>query len=422
MAILTGKFRSALRLYRPTLVAAMILMLVAGFGLAARAATLDASISVSPLSVARSQHTATLLPDGRVLVVGGNSFVSGAEIYDPATNEWQNAGNMSVIRNGHSATLLPNGQVFVVGSSVSTFFSQTTIPAELYDPATNRWTRTSTPDFPRSGQTATLLADGSVLVAGGNASVTAAERYTPATATWSDAGNMRTVHQQAIATLLPDGRVFVLGGQSTQAQAEIYNPNQNTWQVSTKFTTPVIGGQTATLLPDGRVLVAGGFSTSNLYYPPPFAQLPAATEFYSPTGNIWTQGPSMNIGRGGHTSTLLPDGRVMVVGGYVGNGRISGSVEIYDPAQNQWYLARDLATPRWDHTATLLADGTVLIVGGVGAGGQLTSVERYDPRDAVLDIRHYLPWVGTNRQTPTPYPIFTFTPTSTPALRTSKPN
>jgi hypothetical protein len=98
----------------------------------------------------------------------------------------------------------------------------------------------------------------------------------------------------------------------------------------------------------------------------------------------------MTIPRWAHTATLLPDGRVIVIGGYSWYGRVQSSVEIFDPATNRWYPARPLSSPRANHTATLLADGTILVVGGDGLPGPTATAERYDPSDALLDFQHYL--------------------------------
>jgi hypothetical protein len=403
MATIAGKFRHMPWLHRFIVGAVVVLLVGLSFGVYGE--VYGASVPVPSMSVARSQHTATLLPDGRVLVVGGNPAVTTTEIYDPATNEWQAVDNMSIARIGHSATLLSNGQVLVVGSEAPLFPPPTSIPTELYDPAIDRWTRVNEPKLLRNGQTATLLADGTVLVAGGSGPLTTAEQYTPATGVWSDAGNMRMVRRQATATRLPDGRVLVVGGQFVRAMAEIYDPVRRSWQGAG---TPSYAwsGHTATLLVDGRVLVAGGFGSSGTAYPSPSSLLPVQTELYSPTINTWTLGPTLNVMRQGHTSTLLPDGRVLVVGGYTGFRRFSATVEVYDPARNQWFFAQSLTTARANHTATLLADGTVLIAGGEGADGLLTSAERYDPRVGVLDVRHYLPWTNIGRENPPVFPTF----------------
>lgn len=123
----------------------------------------------------------------------------------------------------------------------------------------------------------------------------------------------------------------------------------------------------------------------------------------------------MLVPRWAHTATLLPDGRVIMIGGYGLYSQAQSSVEIFDPASNRWYPARPLASARANHTTTLLADGTLLVVGGNGVGGSLDTAERYDPRDAALGNQRYVPWfiyhVPPQFQ-PTAVPAF---PTPTPS-------
>ena len=176
--------------------------------------------SAADLITARKYHTATLLLNGRVLVVGGKGLtgtLASAELYDPATNKWSSAGNLSAARLFHSATLLPNGLVLVVGGE---FIPGTLASAELYDPATNSWSSAGTMIDSRSSHSATLLSNGRVLVAGGiheygnsgsSYTLAGAELYDPATNSWSAADSLVTARYGQSATLLPDGRVLVAG-------------------------------------------------------------------------------------------------------------------------------------------------------------------------------------------------------------------
>jgi N-acetylneuraminic acid mutarotase len=120
------------------------------------------------MTTARRDHTATLLPNGKVLVAGGlsgNQFLSSAELYDSATGTWSPTGSMRSPRRFHTATLLPNGKVLVAGGTDSNGIS--TNSAELYDPATQTWTPTGPPATGRFRHTATLLSNGKVLITGG---------------------------------------------------------------------------------------------------------------------------------------------------------------------------------------------------------------------------------------------------------------
>jgi hypothetical protein len=173
---------------------------------------------------------------------------------------------------------------------------------------------------------------------------------------------------------------------------------------------------TATLLRDGRVLVVGGFPNAIGPYPAPGSPvLFPSTEVYSSTTNTWATGSSMFTPRWSHTATLLPDGRVVIIGGYSSYGRLESSVEIFDPARNRWYAARPLSRPRANHTATLLADGTILVVGGNGLAGPTDTAERYDPSNALLGVQYYLSLVMRNAQPPFLQPTAApFFPTPTP--------
>lgn len=165
------------------LVALSVAIVSVALSFAARAQSLDEQIVVPKMSITRSGHTATLLPDGRVLVAGGNFSSTASEIYDPALNQWTAAGNLSTLRSGHTATLLPNGQVIMIGGS--SWYGQVQSSVEIFDPTSNRWYPARPLSSPRANHTATLLADGTILVVGGDGKAGAtdtAERYDPSDA------------------------------------------------------------------------------------------------------------------------------------------------------------------------------------------------------------------------------------------------
>ena len=197
------------------------------------AVQISATVEVAPswsitssLNTARNAHTATLLQNGKVLVAGGSSgnraFVNSAELYDPDTGEWSYTGNLNTARAAHTATLLPNGKVLVAGGYNYNGGSPTPLNgAEFYDPATGTWTKTGNLSA-RLEHTATLLANGNVLVVGGWCGIGCArddaELYDPATGKWTATRPLNSPDQYFpgrvahFATLLPDGRVLVLGG------------------------------------------------------------------------------------------------------------------------------------------------------------------------------------------------------------------
>jgi hypothetical protein len=191
-----------------------------------------------PMATGRARHTATLLKDGRVLVVGGATAPDGtstasAEIYDPVANSWTTVASSSAPHAGHTATLLPSGQVLVIGG-VSRI-GAALVTAERYDPATNIWTTIAPLPDPRVEHTATLMPDGSLLIVGGKADIVSyptsqstypllatAIRYNPATDSWSAAGTMSTPRAGHTSLLLPDRRVIAVGGDDNSDSAEIY--------------------------------------------------------------------------------------------------------------------------------------------------------------------------------------------------------
>ncbi|MDR3100286.1 MAG: putative Ig domain-containing protein, partial [Paraburkholderia sp.] len=221
------------------------------------------------LDSARAFHTATLLPDGKVLVAGGrgtDGILASAELYDPTTATWSTTGNLHTARAGHTATLLPDGRVLVAGgvdANGNHLFS-----AELYDPAAGTWSQTGSLNVARLFHTATLLPDGEVLAAGGGGSngnnLTTAELYDPATGTWSMTGAMTEGRENHTATLLQNGQVLVAGGGPAFTVTgtpglETYDPATGTWtSVHNSSVVVSVVNHTATLLPSGKVLIAGG--------------------------------------------------------------------------------------------------------------------------------------------------------------------
>jgi hypothetical protein len=318
----------------------------------------------APMHAARMSHTATLLIDGRVLVVGGGEDVeASAETYDPQTGSWSVVAPLHHNRFGHTATRLLDGRVLVVGGDVTwddIGYLHIGSPAELFDPATGRWTEVFGPLTPRFWHSATLLADGTVLVAGGYGSgsdrsrgfVGSAEIFDPATSRWTPAGEFKARWGHT-AVRLDDGRVLALGGMdsSLSSSVDIYDPQTRTWAPVASL--PGLRSSQAVRVPNGQVLLAGLDDGS-----PP--------ELYDPVADRWTElPPPLAPAWGGYTLTLLMDGSVLAVGGAVGSAtEESPAVERFDIGFGGWQADGTLVGPRVGHTTTLLGDGSVLVAGG----------------------------------------------------------
>jgi N-acetylneuraminic acid mutarotase len=339
------------------------------------------------MTVARTQQTATLLPDGKVLVAGGGEFrdlgifaVASAELYDPGSGSWTATGNMAEGRESHTATLLPDGKVLVAGGNDRNDLERLS-SAELYDPSSGSWTATGNMATARVYHTATLLRNGKVLVAGGSVTndqqleAASAELYDPTTRSWTATGSMNGSRGGHTATLLPDGKVLVAGGYhigESLASAELYDPASGSWTATGNMAgtraAETQATQTATLLPDGKVLVVGSTTDSGF-----------AAELYDPGSGAWTFTGPMDGIRYLHTATLLPNGMVLVAGGGTGRSSSPLDAELYDPRTGSWAAAVNMITHPSGHTATLLLDGRVLVAGGNTDAPASASAELYDP-------------------------------------------
>lgn len=347
------------------------------------------------LITARTLHTATLLANGKVLVAGGETpsgsgtvLTATCEIYDPATGIWASTGNLITARSRHTATLLANGKVVVIGGSSG---SAATRSVEIYDPTSGSWASAGTLWLGRQGHTVSLLPNGKLLAAGGIFGGTAvAELYDPATATSEISGSfVITARVNHSAITLQNGKVIVAGGDGIGGPfntAEIYDLPTGNWNLTGNMVR-ARNLHATSLLPNGKVLASGDTFSS-----------PNSSELYDPAADLWTLTGNLISGRSEHTSTLLNNGLVLVAGGRDANtGQLPPGSELYTAALGTWGSAGNLNTPRYQHTATLLPNGKVLITGGRNSATVLTGSEIYDVTP-----------------TPTPTPTPTATPTPTP--------
>ena len=316
------------------------------------------------MNAARAAHTATRLSDGKVLILGGfreegtsEIAIASAEIFDPASNTFTPTSDMNEPRNGHTATLLPNGRVLLAGG-----WNQQgrTATAELFDPQTGTFEYTGSLMAPRQGLTATLLHNGQVLIAGGdsarNAPQLTAELYDPATETFIPTGRLKDGRFGHTATLLADGKVLLVGGTSGHdnilASAEIYDPEMGQFS-PTRDAILIRYKHTAVLLNDGNVLILGGADRRD------WSGQYDSAEIYSVKTGTFTRITDMIQERFkiADAAVLLKDGNVLIGGGH-------RQLEIFD-AQSQTFLPDGtLDDDYYFSVLTALTDGQVLITGG----------------------------------------------------------
>lgn len=317
------------------------------------------------LVIPRNSHTATLLQNGKVLIVGGSdinsNFIGPSELYDPATGNFTVTRSLLYPRFSHTATLLQNGKVLITGGtspgSGGTTYAQPA--AELYDPATGSFAYAGSLNIARSLHTATLLQNGQVLIVGGSGDNTA-ELYDPTAGTFTYTGSLSIALSAQSATLLNDGTVLIAGGSINQvstsvAGAEIYNPTTGTFSATGSLNT-AREFHTATLLTSGKVLIATGTNSQT--------GLLGTAELYDPVVKAFTVTGNPAYPRGNAAAAALNSGQVLIAGGSNSNGLEVDAAELYDPTSATFSLAGDLNIQRYSNSGTLLNDGTVLIAGG----------------------------------------------------------
>jgi len=272
------------------------------------------SILTSPNIHNRKEHRSTKLLDGRVLVTGGEYFfynpsknseiTNSVEIYNPEEDSWTELAPMRVGRSSHSAILLADGNVLIIGGTNS---GQKLTSCELYDVSSNTWTDVDSLNYASGwGGSAVLLNNGKVLLVGGVGSGIC-QLYDPSTNEWSNTSGMTYQRPSPLVTKLINGDIFVAGWPqytSNTFHSEIYNVGSSSFSsVSTPSSLTYQAASSIITLLDGRVLMSGQDTNSE-------------TEIFDPNTQSFQSGGSLNTVRTDHTMTLLSDGRVAIVGGY----------------------------------------------------------------------------------------------------------
>jgi large repetitive protein len=365
------------------------------FSFPVRATTPGAFVYTGNLLAAGANETATVLANGDVLITGGSGAISGtAELYVPATGVFSTTGNMTVARvSGYTATLLTSGLVLIVGGATET--TDWIANAELYNPTTGEFSATGSLNYARAGHTATLLSNGEVLIAGGIgpngrvwSSLSSAELYNPATGTFSVTGTMVEGVGYHSATLLNNGTVLLAGGYTdveggvivVQSAAQLYNPLTGTF-TATGSLNVARAGQTATILNNGTVLIAAGFTVSYSGETRITSSL-ASSEIYNPSTGTFSVAASLNSARYGQASALLNNGTVLIAGGYdSASGTYLATAELYSPSANTFALTGAMNVSRSGAAAVRLENGNFLVTGGANATYEegVSTAELYQP-------------------------------------------
>jgi len=319
----------------------------------------------------RAAHSATLLPGGKVLIAAGfrkgpngysQLYSNTAELYDPSTGKFTYTGSLHIARCGQTATLLPGGDVLITGGNNDVPHLAS---AELYNGATGTWTRLPDMLAGREGHRAVLLTNGKVLIVGGsNDPHLYAELYNPATKTFERAGASPLHLSGSSVVQLRDGRVFISGGsqdKQTVQYSMIYDPATNRFTRCADLDI-VKYKAGAALLPDGRVIIIGGSDGRD------WKGKYSSTEIYDPKKNTFVKGPALRYQRFklNNAVVTLRNGTIVVAGG-------NDHIEMLRPGDAAFTQAVTMDQPYYFSTATLLPNGDILLAGGYGDDVQCKS-------------------------------------------------
>ncbi len=345
------------------------------------------------LKTARANHSASLLHDGRILVVGGRgldalSTLTQVELFTPKTKKWSLAASLGQGRSHHTATVLADGRVLVTGGTTHDSSSDgaarfiAVASAELYDPAQNSWATVEPMHEARNGHTATLLSDGRVMIAGGakeqRSHLASVELFDPASGHWSFGPSLLLARWQHEAVRLSDGSVVVVAGRSNQGQtpagsglaiAEAERFVDGHWQVLGPLREP--RQRAATVARGTSVTVIGGISTTTATN---------YVETWAVGASGWALGDAnLTMALSAHTASVVSGVDVVVIGGEPPAAVDTRRIQKWNNALSKWCDAGKLSVSRKQHTATVLPDGSIVVIGGLSAGVPEASVEWWQP-------------------------------------------
>ena len=322
------------------------------------------SLTSGTLSVSRANHTATLMPNGNLLIAGGytqdvsSGPVTNADIFYPKSNSIVQASSMTMARQNHTAIMLPAGpsagNIMVMGGfSTGTY----TASCEIYVSTANKWMNALHPmNTKRAHHTATILQNAKILVVGGineNGELNSVELFNPLDGSWTTKTPLNHYRHDHTATLLSNGNVMVIGGNGSGGEifdAELYNPSADTWSLVVPTNDTYASGRmnhTANLLPNGNILLVGGSTIGG-------TSLYKTTLYYPETASIADapQGFNLPVARSKHTTTILSDGQVLTVGGFDGNSYLATVANSFFAPTPDGY---DLPTTRKPGAVTVTA-------------------------------------------------------------------
>ncbi|MFA6583722.1 MAG: kelch repeat-containing protein [Elusimicrobiaceae bacterium] len=362
----------------------------------------------------RGQHTANLLPNGKIMVSGGTNgsvTLNTAEIMDPrnlGSASWQSASTMKQSRANHTANMLPNGNILLAGGYMQEKTTGTLSGAEIYYPEDNAWVPTTAMWHARQGHTAVMIPKGAwgghILVIGGYSSSTyqnSMEAYDPVNAQWTElSATLTNARAQHTATILHNGNILVCGGLNgtggTLSSCEMITVGTGVTPTFTVSAAPSLShprhSHTATLLRDGRVLIVGGNDgASEIKWrdgnpTSEISVMNAAGNVASwsigtpnPGGEIAT-GQELIIGRQNHTTSLLPNGKILVFGGVTGLRQTIPEEENFNTDFSTWSYHKnsDTSGNRGYHTTVITSSGIIVSIGGYDGNAYTnTTVYRY---------------------------------------------